>query len=175
MVLYVLAAALNLDATILDGNDLSVIRGSSARLLRIVEDLYAHFRRTFADRAVVERLSVGASELVIRLTPLSVAAPPPDPPAGLSKTKWKVVREELVKQVSDGRNLDEVIDAWLTTRQGRGAARDSIKAEIEAILQARAARADFPDPAAVSSEVEAFRALPEQRNLRHFVFLHACH
>jgi len=177
MALYVLASAVNFDATIFDGNELSVIRGSSARLLRAVEDLYAHFCSTFEARAVVERLSVGASELVIRLSAPSVAAPPPKPPPGLTKTKWKEARKALVTEAAGGKPVDQAVDAWLKTRQGRGAAaaRDAVIAQVDGILRARAAQADVPDEAAVCAAMRAFRALPAQRKLAHFVFLHACH
>lgn len=177
MALYVLASAVNLPATIFDGNDLSVIRGSSARLLQASEDLFRHLKGTFEAAGIeVDRLSVGASELLVRL-----AATPPVPaplaaPAPLSGTRWRNARDALVAKVEAGSPLDRAVDGWLA---GAGltdpaGSRASVVSQIEAELGRRAARGR-PAEREVDEAVKAFFAQPTQTKLRHFSFSHVCH
>lgn len=175
MALYLLASAVNLAATIFDGNDLSVIRGSSARLLQASEDLFQHLHETFSGQAQVDRLAVGASELFVQL-----AATAPSPalvaPAPMSNTAWRRARETLIHHVEEGTPLDQAVDGWLaaTSVLDRAGSRASIIEQVRDELAARSARRR-PAEQEVDHAIRCFFALPSQQKLRHFTFLHAFH
>lgn len=186
MAVYLLAAAVNYDATIFDSNDLSVIRGSSFAVLRFGDDLHNYLQAQLGATADIEPLYSGASELVLRFSSKRPAAPPTvkiEAPFG-SKQKWRdTTLPGLVAQVNAGQTAESVAQEWVTAnaRQIRDAdrAKKAIVRQInflQAEQAADAAAASVPtiDETAVDTAVEAFFAAPTPAKLKYFTFAHAC-
>lgn len=185
MAVYLLAGAVNFDATIFDSNDLSVIRGSSLSVLRFGDRLLDYLTLRFAETVVVEPLSSGASELVVRLRRKPPALPPRGPitaPFG-NKGTWK--DRTLPALAAKAAPSVEVAKAWVAENRRRiredrpGATERSVARQIDeerAYRSAREAAAAVPDVACATIEaaVRAFLDAPEQSDLRYFRFAHAC-
>lgn len=187
MPVYLLAAAVNFDATIFDTNDLSVIRGSSLSVLQFGTTLLQHLEHAFHDRAEIEPLYSGASELALRFPQKRPAAPPrvkleaPVGPQGIWRHKTLPF---LASELEAGRSAEEVAKAWVK-QNGQRLGPDSIEATKRSIVRqlefwradraARAQAAAIPpvDCAAVEAAVEAFFEAPRQATLQHFCFAHA--
>jgi hypothetical protein len=184
---YLFAAAVNFDAAILDGNDLSVIRGSSLTVLDFANALREHLQKAFAHRAHVEPLYSGASETVIRFRSRQAAAPPRvkiEAPFG-SNQQWKEkILPALCTQVDAGASIEDVALAWINEnkptikRKQLESFKSSIVRQIEyrrAEKAAAAAVAAEPgiDESVINEEVEAF--LKAKAKLKYFTFAHACY
>ena len=124
---YLRVAAVNFDATVYDSNDLSTIRGGSLVLLRAPQRLVEHLRTALNARAEVALVYAGASEVVVRLTPLAppaAAVIPPDLAAAKASARSK-------KQKKDA---DDDIRAW--QKASAAAALQPLAADAEAISRA---------------------------------------
>lgn len=124
---YLRAAAVNFAATVDDTNDLSTVRGSSLTLLRAPQRLVEHLRTELSSRAAVTLVYEGASEVVVRLTPLVPPAPGPVP----SELEAAKASARSKKQKKDA---DDKIRAWQQAHAA--AALAPLAADAEAISRA---------------------------------------
>ncbi len=124
---YLRAAAVNFDATILDTNDLSTVRGSGLALLRAPQRLVEHLRTQLGGRATVAVVYAGASEVVVRLTPVAPPTPVPVPP-GLEAAKASARSKKQKKEA------DDKIRAWRDQQAATALA--PLAADAEAISRA---------------------------------------
>lgn len=184
MAVYLLAGAVNFDATISDSNDLSVIRGSSLSVLRFGDRLLDYLTRTLDGTVVVEPLSSGASELVVRFLskrPASLRRGPVTAPFGGGRT-WK--EKTLPALAGKAGSSAEVARAWVAANRQRirgelEATERSVARQIDEERAARSAReaaaaAPGVDCAAIETAVRAFLDAPGQSDLRYFRFAYAC-
>lgn len=182
---YLLAGAVNFDATISDSNDLSVIRGSSLSVLRFGDRLLDYLTQTLDESIAPEPLSTGASELLVRFSPKrspSLRRGAVTAPFGGERT-WK--EKTLPALAAQAGSSADVARAWVGEHRQRirsdrlEATERSIARQINeerAVRSAREAAAAAPnvDCAIIEATVRAFLDAPEQSDLRYFRFAYAC-
>lgn len=173
--LYVKVAAQNFDATVLDSDDLSTIRGSSLALLRFPKLLLDHLDAQIDAELSIEPLQASASETVLRIAGRGRPQPaeryePTRPAKGMNKNGRKRALLKTAEGLGPSAAAGAIRSAAEKLCQGFGQLEDLSRIEVviqqledacAMVPQAPAAAIDF---ASLRPEIEkACRCLAGQR------------